>query len=286
MKRRNVEGNHEFAKFVADQCGIYELGGLLLDRNWDFTAAVEAFELTQEESRQSLFSLFDLNGYTEGLYMTGLFAQELDIPFFIFTHVQNKPLIHVYSMYSYCKGKKMLCRDQRSLTEDGFIQWWQEVKGTVQTKPYRSDFIKRAKTSYFDNLLESRGLKWGGNVDGYLIADNYYTSNIIAVIENRFTNKIPLKKYDPNEFYTGYNGSDYYTWLPLIELKDKLEVPLFLMTYSYREGEQNQVGITQILGQSEDGLQYVHNNHGVPVRPCDNIFQNVSDIKNWLLRAL
>ena len=95
----------------------------------------------------------------------------------------------------------------------------------------------------------------------------------------------PLSKYDPNTYYKGYNGGDYYTWLPLMNLKDSLDVPLFLMTYSYRDGEQNQVGITRVLGQSKNnGLLYIQNQNGESIRPCDNIFQDLHEIKEWIVR--
>ena len=287
MKRRDVEGDHAFAKCVAEQCQIFELGGLLLDKNWNFTAAVEAFELSSEEKGTPLSSLLDRSGYAENLFMSGLFAQKLNVPFYIIAHVQDESIVRLYSVHSDHNSKQLLCSEHRKLTEDDFIRWWQEMKGTVQTKPYRKDLKDRAKSSYFDNLLESNGLKWGGNIDGYLVSDSSDASNMIAVIENRFTRKIPLNKYDPNAFYSGYNGGDYNTWLPLMKLKDRLGIPLFLMTYSHRSGEENKVGITQILGQSKtEGLQYIKDTNGAFIRPCDNIVQSVSDVKKWFEKAL
>lgn len=286
MKRRNVEGNHPFAQFVAEQYDIYELGGLLLDKNWNFTAAVEAFDLEPEENRNHLSHLLDSNGFTKALYMDSVFAEKLDIPFYIIAHVKTKSDIHVYEIRPNYRDSKLLCVNKETFSEDGFIKWWQEQKGTVQTKLYRKDFQDRAKKSYFDCLLESHGIKWGGNIDGYLI-DNGNSHNIIAIIENRFTNKTPLSKYDPNTFYSGFNGGDYNTWLPLINLKNRLGVPLFLMTYSHRTGEKKQVGITRILGQSKaHGLLYIHNQNGKVIRPCDNIFQDFTKIKEWIVQNM
>lgn len=285
MKKRNVEGTHAFAQFVADQCNIFALGGLLLDRNWNFTAAVEAFELEKEEKRSHLTSLLNSNGLTKAIIMDGAFAHQLGIPFFVVTHVIDESHIHVYELCSDYKNNELQCVDKKALSEEEFIQWWQEMKGTVQTKLYGKDFRTRAAKSYFDNLLESHGLKWGGNIDGYLVIDRNDRHNIIAIIENRFTNMTPLSKYDPNTYYKGYNGGDYYTWLPLMNLKDSLDVPLFLMTYSYRDGEQNQVGITRVLGQSKNnGLLYIQNQNGESIRPCDNIFQDLHEIKEWIVR--
>ena len=287
MKRRNVEGDHPFAKFVAAQCNIYELGGLLVDKNWNFTAAVEAFEVDLEESKNRLSDLINSNSYAKVLYIDGIFAQKLGIPFYIIVHVKTRKSVYLYEVCSDYNTNKLICVKTISLSEDEFIQWWQQMKGTVQTKIYRRDFKDRAKNSYFDNLLESHRLKWGGNIDGYLIADNDHTYEITAIIENRFTNKTPLSEYDPNFFYSDYNGGDYHTWLPLIKLKDQLKVPLFLMTYSNRNGEQNQVGMTRILGQSKDsGLIYMQDQHGHTIRPCDNLFHDLSDIKEWVIQNM
>lgn len=282
MKKRDVERHHEFEEKIAKQCGIFELGGLLLNDNWNPTVAVEAFELTSEEKECSISALLESNGFTKTIYMDSVFAQKLGIPLFIIAHVQGRPRIHLYEVQTGDRDNELLCVDHNVLTEQEFIQWWQAKKGTVQTKPYRDDFQNRAQTSYFDFLLESHGLKWGGNIDGYILKDCGGVYSIGAIIENRFTTKTALSNYDPNKFYVGYNGGDRNTWLPLMKLKDRLNIPLFLMTYSNRSEEQNQVGITKILGQSEDGLVYMKNQSDETVRPCDNILRDLSEIENWI----
>lgn len=286
MKRRNVEGTHEFAEAIAERFNIFELGGLLLDSDWNFTAAVEAFELEAEEAGRSLHDLIVSNGFLEALYMDALFAAKLQIPFYIIAHIQENAYIHIYKIHPDEKTQDLNCEARQRLTEDEFIHWWQEKKGTAQTKPYRSDFQRRAQNSYFDNLLEGYELKWGGNIDGFLVADREGAFEVTAIIENRFTNKAPLAQYDPNNYYK-FNGGDYNTWRPLIQLADSLGVPLLLMTYSNRIGEGRQVGITRIIDQSlEDGLLYVQDSRGKAIRPCKNIFTDVDDIQKCFERLI
>lgn len=286
MKKRDVERHHEFEEKIAKQCGMFELGGLLLNDNWNPTAAVEAFELTSEEKECTISTLLDSNGFTKAIYMDGVFAQKLGIPLFIFAHVKGSLRIHLYEIQTGDHNNELICVNHNTLTEEEFIRWWREKKGTVQTKPYRDDFQNRAQTSYFDYLLESHGLKWGGNIDGYILKYDGGAYSIGAIIENRFTTKNALSNYDPNKYYVGFNGGDSNTWLPLIKLKDKLNIPLFLMTYSNRPDEQNQVGITQILGQSENGLVYMQNQSGGTIRPCDNILLDLPEINNWITQNM
>lgn len=283
MKRRNVEGDHTFAKYVAERYNMFDLGGLLLDDKWNFTAAVEAFELEHLEIGGSISELLASNGYARSVYMGAVFAKNLGVPFFIIAHIENAKNIRIYQVQPDCADNKLQCVKDITLSEMEFIQWWQEKKGTVQTKPYRDDFQRRAEASYFDNLLESHGLKWGGNIDGYIMTLSNDVYNIDAIIENRFTNKKALSEYDPNVYYKS-NGGDYHTWLPLIKLKERLGIPLFLMTYSNRDGEQDYVGITQILGQTENGLLYIKDKSGEVIRPCDNIVQDLPEIEKYIIR--
>ena len=70
-----------------------------------------------------------------------------------------------------------------------------------------------------------------------------------------------------------------------MNLKDSLDVPLFLMTYSYRDGEQNQVGITRVLGLSKyNGFLYIQIQNLESFRTCDYIFQDLHEIKEWIVR--
>ena len=134
--------------------------------------------------------------------------------------------------------------------------------------------------SYFDALLESHDEKWGGNIDGYLVSGSGADLDIWGVVENRYTNKVPIRKYDPQDFFQS-GGGDYYTWLPLILLCRQLRLPLFLATYSNRANEERLMGLTRVEGLGANGLTYVRNEAGREIRPCDHILSDTGEVRHW-----
>ena len=282
MKRRSVEGTHRFIHQVAEQFGIFDLGGLLLDQDWNFTTAVEAFELEPEEQKFSLPYLLSSQGLEAAMCMDGVLAQKLGVPFYIITHVKHTPEIQIHHWAFDPQIGKLRYLDMHNVSENDFIHWWQTRKKTTQTKLYRKDLQQRARDSYFDNLLVDHGLKWGGNIDGFLVTGNGKDCDVAAIIENRVTNKVPIARYDPNAFFSGYGTGDYNTWLPLVNLKNQLQIPLLLMTYSNRDRELDLTGIAQVLDVSRRGLTYLPDGNGRPIRPCDNILRSFPDIRQWL----
>ena len=166
MRRRDVEGSHRFSREVAEACGIYELGGLLLNSQGEFTAAAEAFELERGEVPKggSFSGLLRREGYERDIRAGCVAARELGVPFFLFAKVRGEPGIHQYEVTAQ-EGEgepRLKSVSYRHLGEEEFLQWWREHKQTEQKKTYRRDFQERASDSYFDHLLEGHGLKWGG----------------------------------------------------------------------------------------------------------------------------
>ena len=74
-----------------------------------------------------------------------------------------------------------------------FINWWKEIKETVQTKPFVNGARARASKTLFDKVLVRHGLLWGGNLDGFLILNN----KVVAVIDNLSCSSGKLKDYNP-----------------------------------------------------------------------------------------
>lgn len=277
MRRRDVEGSHRFSREVAEACGIYELGGLLLNSQGEFTAAAEAFELERGEVPKggSFSGLLRREGYERDILAGCAAARELGIPFYLFAKVRGEPGIHQYEVTAQ-EGEgepRLKSVSYRHLGEEEFLQWWREHKQTEQKKTYRRDFQERASDSYFDHLLEGHGLKWGGNIDGLLIPAQG-AARVAAVVENRYTNQAPLKWYDPGKHF----DHDIFTWRPLILLRKKLNVPLVLTTYSRRPGEERAVGMAQVLNEPEEtgALRY----RGLP--PGRNIVHAPEDVMRWL----
>lgn len=282
MKRRDVEGAHLFSQEVADACGSCELGGLLMDDQGGFTAAVEAFELSRDEKaeRRCLTDLLRRDGFYHGLCMGCRLARQLGVDTHLFVKVEGEDEIRQYQIVEKeAAGGSVLEEVSHSrLTEEAFVEWWAEHKKTKQTKGYRTDFQRRAEDSYFDSLLEFRGLRWGGNIDGFLTNAE---GRVTAIIENRYTKVCPIRRYDPAKHF----GDDINTWRPLILLREQLEVPLLLMTYSRRSGEERIAGLAQVINGPEDTERLLYALDPVtrrPAPPFQRIVTSVNEAKRWL----
>lgn len=282
MRRRNVEGRHAFSEEVARECGIYEVGGLLLNDQGEFTAAVEAFEASGSEIEAGVhFSdLLRRDGHYENICMECVLAAALGIPFYIFLKIDEKPTILQYQIAAKVQeeGLSLEAAAQDAMSEEGFLEWWRGYKQTVQTKGYRPQLQNRASGSYFDNLLEGAEMKWGGNIDGFAVSDQW---TITAIVENRYTTVSPLRSYDPAKYFR----EDIYTWRPLILLRAKLDVPLLLFTYSKRAGEEHMAGLARVVNGPDDTrrLQYAAGTAGgAPVPPHEQITSSAADVKQWM----
>lgn len=270
--RRNSEGSHHFSEAIDANLGIFDMQGLLLNRNGQFTAAVEAFERPAQAPfttlRQEAF------GNEESLYVRACFAAQVGVPFYVLLHTEGTHNINILEITANVNTHHCECHNQFCLSEADFIEWWHERKQTIQTKPYRDQFMERVSRSYFDSLLEANELKWGGNIDGYFVSSADTNYRIKGIIEKRFTTKInsPINTYDPAYFFR-YGGGDYYTWKPLFTLKEQLCVPLYLFTYSRLTGEENKVGATIVTELSQHGISYIRDDNDRPITPnlviCD-----------------
>ena len=277
MKRRNTEGTYAFSAYVAGACGIQDLQGLLIGKDGTFTAAVEAFEIEPEDHFDRI--LGNLIARDE-LYIKGVLAEKIGVPLYLLVHRTGKSGVTIYEIGLDHQTRCPICVDSYKKTEAEFLSWWRAHKQTIQTKGYRNDFKKRVEQSYFDALLESHDEKWGGNIDGYLVSGSGADLDIWGVVENRYTNKVPIRKYDPQDFFQS-GGGDYYTWLPLILLCRQLRLPLFLATYSNRANEERLMGLTRVEGLGANGLTYVRNEAGREIRPCDHILSDTGEVRHW-----
>lgn len=279
MKRRNTEGAHPFSAEVSQACGIYDLQGLLMNRQGEFTAAVEAYEIEPADHFRQISGDFIPE---DELYVKSVLAERIGVPLYLLIHRTGKSWIAFYEVSPDHRALRPICTAFYRKTEAEFLKWWREKKQTIQTKAYRSDFQKRVEDSYFDTLLEAHGEKWGGNVDGYLVSrDGRGDVDIWGVIENRFTNKETIRNYDPQKYFR-FGGGDYYTWLPLILLSGRLGLPLFLATYSNKACEERLMGLTRVEGLDNSGVAYAEDEAGRQLRPCGHILSDAAEIRRWL----
>ncbi len=273
MKRRDSERqDHSLEVEFAALCKMYDLQGLLMGDSDLFTAAVEAFEMSYDEKAPVHVSEAT---FSPEQWMAKLtLSDALNVHLFLFVHRDQSKKIHCFdiTLESYAS------RDAAHsiLTEDQFVEWWRNHKTTIQTKSYRPELTATIKESYFDNLLERNGLKWGGNVDGFVVVTGGNDFSPLAIIENRFTRNESIFQYDPAKYFS----DDYQTWKPLKLICRALNIPLFLCVYSKRNTEQRLIALAEIKFE-EDGLLYRNNIH-----PYENIFRDLQLAKEWLMSSI
>lgn len=159
-----------------------------------------------------------------------------------------------------------------------FIGWWRSIKKLAQSKKLVEAKPRQAFT-IFDNIIESNGYSWGGNMDGFILT----TSNnaVKAIIEIRQSRTFPIEKYDPANYFAGTStkGGDFKTWLPLVYLKKAYNVPIVLITFSTKS--EGKFGFTEVLSINYSKLFYANN-----IAPNKNVSNDFSVLKNWLLELM
>lgn len=160
--------------------------------------------------------------------------------------------------------------------QDAFIQWWQSVKKLRQTKNTVEARPRQALT-IFDQMIESNGFRWGGNMDGFILDKD--RSKVIATIELRQSRNFKIEDYDPARYFAGTHtkGGDFKTWLPMVYLKKAYGVPIVLLTLSTISG--NKLGYTDVASINHKRIFYTDN-----IPPTANITEDFDKFKNWLIQ--
>lgn len=287
MKIRSTENEHPFTNKLLSNLNAYEIQGLTTNRNKNkFLAGMEAIELEKDEefNFKSLISLFPPNH----IYAKLLLTETLNIPLYILTYKNRNSL---YSVYELVKNKnynitnKLQYIDKSALdikecridlNEEQFIEWWKEVKETVQVKPFVNGAGKRADKTVFDNVLAKYGLYWGGNVDGFVIKEN----KIVGIIDNLSAGS-NIKEYNPalQKWFS--------VWILHINsvLAQILKVPHLILTIDKHHPDSEIIGLSAIdtlhLYKNSKEIEFFNN-----VSPDKNIVVSMDNIKNQIFKLL
>jgi len=261
MKIRNTERNHVFADKIENEIPFHSLQGLTLDKNYNFSAGIEAVEYSENEtvSLNTIFSFDDWKG-------KHCLCNELDIPLYLLSYKHKEKTINIYEVE--VNGGTVSFYTHSTKNFNDFCSWYAKLKGTIQEKPlYEAD----SRKSFFDNLIESNGIYWGGNIDGYIVDDD---ENIRCIIETRLSNRALVNRYDPSRYFKGTyrKKGDYKTWEPLFLLAIRLEIPLFLLTFS-RLTTEEKVGFSTLDSMSQDAITFQDD------FPQNNILEGVDSLR-------
>lgn len=274
MIKRDMESPTAFALRIKNECKIYDLQGLCQNRNRDYTIAVEAIDMGNDpiDAYVEMFSPQDIYAKTR-------LAERLNAVFVLLLHTAAEPNeIYLKSFHTDSALHTVTCTETKQLSEAYFLNWWKARQSWTQHKEYREEMQRKIAASYFDQLMEQNGSSWSGNIDGFMLKKNAIgEEDISAIIECRFSTNEDIRGYDPNKYFKS-GGGDYVTWNGLLELSNRLSVPLYLFTYSRRIESRNQVGVAKIEGvDKKEGLVYSKG-----LAPCKNVKTTSIEVLDWI----
>lgn len=161
MKIRSTENSHFFQEKLFKELNAFELQGLLMDENRNFTAAVEAIEYNENEN-PDLKNVFS----KEELYAKYRLAEELEVPFYLIQFFRGK--FGIAKVYKSSDDSIELSKIKEK-TEEEFIEFWKELKKTKQVHALLNGAYERTEKTIFDKVLRKANLEWGGNIDGFIM---------------------------------------------------------------------------------------------------------------------
>ncbi len=199
------------------------------------------------------------------------FCQSLNSELFLLTFLQN---CHTIEEVGISSSENIEFTPKWRFNGEELATWWKTKKGTMQIKKMYEARPRQHRT-VFDNVLESRGTEWGGNIDG-VIFDRL--EKPIAILETRCSHRDNVKTYDPSRYFHGTftKKGDYMTWLPPWYLSQVLEIPLLLLTFS--TVSPSLCGAAKIGRMTESGISYED------TAPPENIFSGSHECVDWILK--
>lgn len=258
MKRRDSERNHAYANVVFKSLNIFEIQGVLKEKD-EYKCGVENYQVHQFSEVN--FSVLD-NEVEIARYF---FCKQLQIPYYIIISsiIENRFKIYKTNI----SDGIIIFNEISNLSIEEFVVWWREKQSFTQTKRMYNAATRIAE-SLIDRVLFHNKLAWGVNIDGFSFQKEEYKVN--AIYEKRITTYKPpysISTYDPNKFFFGTQTreGDYSSWKILIDLATKIDGALVLFTFDTSGSAK--VGATKIINVSkQEGLTYFNN-----VRPNNNL---------------
>ncbi|MCD1295020.1 hypothetical protein CUJ83_08425 [Methanocella sp. CWC-04] len=283
MRLRSTEANRATIWIeLQEKINFCDLGGLiiggnqqameseLITRRFDIPlTGIEALQLDDSEVLDDIDTFFKPSELENKYYL----MTALEGPLYVIVYAND--VFHIFEVVeSLSESTSIILSKKETLDSEGFVKWWSSRKRTEQ---YKATFEARPlqNKTIFDNVLESKGVAWGGNIDGAIIDEE---GNISAIIEIRHSRSFAITSYDPNNFFRGTfrRPGDYMTWLPLVYFSSRINIPLFLVTFSDVSGSEGKCGVAVISSMSKRGLKYKNG------PPNSNILNSSNELKKWI----
>lgn len=280
MKRRTSESVSDSAmqdKILAS-INSYDISGLTMNADRTaFTAGVEAFDLDENEISQiipqnegKLGNPFKLESFpisSEHFNAQKVLCSFLEIPLYYIFRMEEQFLVCNMSLKDTIYNSNLLDYHQ-------FIDFWSEMKGTVQTHSTALNGADgRIGLTSIDDALRKSNLEWGGNVDGFIIENNEVKAIIDCISIRAGSGPFDGERADPR-LYFFQRGPRYETWLATALLAERLKVPHILFTIDKQDLQAEHVGMTTISALNKQGVYYKND-----VYPYNNIVKGMDVIK-------
>lgn len=263
MKVRTSENTHVFQTRLFEKFQAYSLQGLLMNEQHEFTAAVEAIEYEEGDDKTKV-------PFTEReLHARYILAREAGIPLYLICYINE-----FYRIISVSEREgRVHLRIDKKLDENGFVEWWGEIKQTVQTRQLDNGGEARISKTVFDRVLRRHGYEWGGNIDGFVLTED--GQSVRYIIDNISVSKANLDD-EPSHYFNSKNpkhGPRYDGWYAAVKLANQIEVPHVLFTIDKREQFREHIGLAVIDKLTPEGIFFAED-----IKPNENIIEGMENI--------
>jgi len=182
-------------------------------------------------------------------------ASSLDVPLYLALW-KNIDKFRILSV-SLENENRIITEDKKLFTScEDLAKWMSNLKGI----PVSKRFIEPKRLSSIDECLRFYRVPWPGNLDGFLLKPK--RSEVKVLFELRRTRKYSVKEHNLNDYF----HIDYHGWEALDIMRNQLGIPLYILTWSFKE---RLVKIQKLQKVTNKGLDYemtefLSNNQIVP----------------------
>lgn len=274
MKKRTSEREHELVKNLFKKLNAYKMEDITLDINKNLLCCIEAIEISDTDE----ITVLDIEK-SDDLKAKYLLSQKLNIPLY---YVIYSPTKNVFEIYLCTDNNRLIVNLelQETFNEHEFIEWWKSHKTSIQTKEFVNGGRIRTNQTKIDEIIEKYNLKWGGNLDGFIVNNN---NNIIAIIETIYSTKFSIDNEwcDPAKYLnTKHGGPKFESWESTITIAKHLNVPLLVITIDTNNSRE-EIGLAAIKYVSKDKVQYVDD-----IAPPQRNIKELSNITKTIFKLI
>jgi len=172
-----------------------------------------------------------------------MLASSLQAPLYLVLWQDGKDKFRILSL-SITNRARIESKDEKLFTScETFAEWLAVLKG-IQV---RKRFVKAGRLSAIDRCLRQNNVPWPGNLDGFLVSPK--TDGVNVVFELRNAEVYSVRNHNLNDYF----DEDFHGWEALDILRTQLNVPLYILTWSFKE---TIVKIQRLQEVTSTGLEY------------------------------